>query len=93
MKSSITDWMGSLFKPGKKTTSCDCLKTLHLVIDGEATKEQEDRLMKHLAECLSCYNSFQLEQSVKQLIQNKIQKKPCPPNVLENIRAKLRQNA
>jgi anti-sigma factor (TIGR02949 family) len=90
MKNNFSNWMGSLFRPKKKATCCDCIKSLQLVVDGEASKEQESYFMNHLDECLPCYNSFQVEKSVKEVLQSKIEKKPCPPHVIDNIRAKLR---
>jgi anti-sigma factor (TIGR02949 family) len=91
MKNNFTNWMGSLFKPKKKGSCCDCIESLHLVIDGEATKDQEDHFMSHIDDCQPCYKSFELEKSVKELLQTKIDKKSCPPQVIENIRAKLGQ--
>jgi anti-sigma factor (TIGR02949 family) len=85
--------MGSLLKrPKNKATCCDCVQSLQLVVDGEASKEQEEYFMNHLDECIPCYNFYEVEKSVKQILQNKIEKKPCPPHVLENIREKLRKS-
>lgn len=93
MNINFTNWMGSLLKrPMSKATCCDCVQSLQLVIDGEASKEQEEYFMSHLDECSPCYNFYELEKSVKQILQNKIEKKPCPPHVLDNIREKLRKS-
>lgn len=91
MKTNLSNWMGSLFKkPQQKATCCDCVKSLQLVVDGEASKEQEAYFMNHLDDCMPCYNSYQLEKSVKEILRSKIEKKNCPPHVIENIRTKLR---
>jgi anti-sigma factor (TIGR02949 family) len=85
--------MGSVFKkPHKKATCGECVKSLQMVVDGEATKEQENYFMTHLEECMPCYNFYQLEKSVKLILQNKIQKKSAPPSLAEDIRTKLRKN-
>lgn len=92
MNKNFTNWMGSLFKkPAAKATCCDCVKSLQLVVDGEATKEQEDYFMSHLDECLPCYNFYEVEKSVKKILQSKIEKKACPPHLADNIREKLRK--
>jgi anti-sigma factor (TIGR02949 family) len=84
--------MGSLFKkPEKKATCGECLKSLQLIVDGEATQEQEVYLMSHLDECLLCYNYYEMEKSVKKLLRNKIEKKACPESIIESIREKLRK--
>ena len=92
MNKNFTNWMGSLFKkPETKATCGECVKSLQLVVDGEATKEQEDYLMNHLHDCLPCYNYYEVEKSVKKLIQSKIEKKCCPDSVIESIREKLKR--
>jgi anti-sigma factor (TIGR02949 family) len=85
--------MGTLFKkPSKKATCCDCLKSLQLVVDGEATKEQEDFFMNHLDECIPCYNFYQVEKSVKEVLQNKICKKEAPSHLIHQIRNQIGQS-
>lgn len=91
MDKNLTNRAGSLFKkPATKATCCECVKSLQLVVDGEATKEQEEYLMSHLNECLPCYNSYNLEKSVKSLLQIKLEKKCCPPHLIDDIRGKLK---
>lgn len=91
MNKNLTSQPGSLFKkPATKVTCCDCVKSLQLVVDGEATKEQEEHLMNHVKECLPCYNSYNLEKSVKSLLQIKLEKKPCPQHLIDDIRSKLK---
>jgi len=93
MKKNFTSWMGSLFKkPFKQATCGECVKSLQMVVDGEATKEQEQYFMTHLEECMPCYNFYQVEKSVKLILQNKIEKKSVPPLLAENILAQLRKN-
>lgn len=91
MKKNFTNWMGSLFKKPQATCG-ECVKSLQMVVDGEATKDQEKYFMTHLEECMPCYNFYELEKSVKLILQNKIEKKLVPPSLAENIRAQLRKN-
>ncbi|MBX9852142.1 MAG: hypothetical protein K2X86_10325 [Cytophagaceae bacterium] len=91
MKRNFTNWMGSLFgKPKQKATCCDCIKSLQLVVDGEATKQQEEYFLNHLDECMPCYNFYEVEKTVKQVLQNKIEKKSAPTHLAENIRSRLK---
>jgi anti-sigma factor (TIGR02949 family) len=93
MKSSFSNWMGSLFRRSKKkVTCCDCLESLQLVVDGEATKEQEQYFMDHLDECLPCYNFYQVEKTVKEVLQSKICKKEVPTHLIHQIRNQLKQS-
>ena len=94
MDKNFTNWMGSLFfrRPAVKATCCECVKSLQMVVDGEATREQEEYFMNHLDECLPCYNFYEVEKSVKEMLQSKIEKKCCPPQLAENIREKLKKS-
>jgi len=93
MKRNFSNWMGSLFKkPVKKATCCDCLESLQLVVDGEATKDQEQYFMNHLDECLPCYNFYQVEKSVKEVLQSKISKKEVPSHLISQIRSQIKHS-
>jgi anti-sigma factor (TIGR02949 family) len=91
MKNKFTNWMGSLFgRKQKKATCCDCIKSLQMVVDGEATKEQEAYFLNHVDECMPCYNFYKVEKSVKEVLQNKIEKKSAPTHLVENIKSRLK---
>ncbi|HEY8400672.1 MAG TPA: zf-HC2 domain-containing protein [Cytophagaceae bacterium] len=89
MNKNFTFWMNKLNK-SEQTICHECLKTLQLVVDGEATKEEEEYFRKHLEECMPCYNFFQVEKSVKQILQHKIEKKKVPASVIDTIKNKIR---
>jgi anti-sigma factor (TIGR02949 family) len=67
----------------------ECLESLQLILDGEACKDTEEKFIRHLSDCLPCYNLYHLDKAVKELIQTKIQKKPVPSFLLNNIRNKI----
>lgn len=69
-----------------------CLDSLHLLVDGEATMEEEEYFMNHLQNCMPCYNLYNLEKTVKCIVQSKIKKKAVPPSLLNSIRNKLKGN-
>ncbi len=70
-------------------TCHECLQNLYLMVDGEASKEQEDYFNRHMDECIPCFNSFSLEKSVKEFLKNRIEQKPVPQSLVENIKSKI----
>jgi anti-sigma factor (TIGR02949 family) len=92
MSINFTNWMSKLFKKDKSKSTCkECLESLQLLVDGETTKEQEDYFKRHLEECLPCYDFYNIEKSVKEVLKNKIEKRPVPASLAENIRTQLKQ--
>lgn len=70
-----------------------CIKTLWLIIDNEATKEEESYFMEHIDKCMSCLKRYRLEHSVKKLLKNKLERKPVPEGLVELIKARIKEIA
>ncbi len=78
---------------GKKISECnECLHALHLLIDGEASENQKVFLEKHIEECMPCYQSYNLDKNVKEVLRSKIEKKPVPSALIANIKDKLNES-
>ena len=70
----------------------DCLCKLNLVLDGEGTEEEIQYLQNHIEECAPCYNHYNIEKSVKEVIKHKIEQRPVPPNLIDSIRGNINKN-
>jgi len=70
----------------------DCLCRLNSVLDGEATKEEMIYLQEHIDQCSPCYNHYNIEKSVKEVIKHKLEQKPVPANLIESIRGNIQKN-
>ena len=87
--------MTEILKGGdnKKENICtECLHSLQLLVDGEASKEQEEYFTSHLDECIPCYNAFNVDKSVKEFIQKKIEKKLVPASLIDKIKSAINQS-
>lgn len=74
--------------------SCQrCLELLELITDGEATPEEERQFRKHIDDCLPCYETFNLEQSIKEMLRTKLEKKQVPEDLINAIKQKIRNTA
>ena len=81
---------------GKKTEQrycCkDCLCRLNTVLDGEATKEEMLYLQEHIDQCSPCYDHYNIEKAVKEVIKHKLEQRPVPANLIESIRGNINKN-
>ncbi|MFL5728644.1 MAG: zf-HC2 domain-containing protein [Cytophagaceae bacterium] len=94
MNKYFTNLMNKIFRKEKPKAQCtECLQSLQMLVDGETTKEQESYFRKHLDECVPCYNFYNLEKSVKEVLQNKIEQRPIPPALIESVKARIKSSA
>ncbi len=67
-----------------------CLELLHSILDGEATaEEQKHFLEKHLDACRPCYNNYNLEMAIRELLKTKCNSQKAPSELIENIRSMI----
>jgi anti-sigma factor (TIGR02949 family) len=93
MKAAITNFYYKMI--GKKKGYCckDCVTNLYQVLDGEASKAQEDYFKTHINECSHCFNLYEIDKSVKEVIKLKVENKQVPPTLISSIKNKLNQNS
>lgn len=91
MATNLLDW---LRKSLSGQNDCEkCLELLELIMDGEASPEEEKQFHEHINDCLPCYETYNLETSIKKLIQTKLEKKQVPDDLVATIRSKIRSTA
>jgi mycothiol system anti-sigma-R factor len=94
MNKYFTNLMNRIFKKERPKAHCtECLQSLQMMVDGETTKEQENYFRKHLDECKPCYTFYNLEKSVKEVLQKKIEQRPTPPALIESVKARIKSEA
>ena len=72
-------------KPDHKT----CLEILNLVLDGEATPEQQEMFVKHVQTCLPYYEIYNLDMTIKGLLKTKCCSKDAPNDLLDAIKTRV----
>ena len=70
-----------------------CSELLDLVIDGQATKEQEVELMQHVAECEQCKKEFELSTSITNSLKKRLKKIATPKELSSQIESKITELA
>lgn len=67
-----------------------CTQVLHLVIDGEATHEDEDYFFNHILQCTDCSRFYVLEQSIRDALRSG--KLRAPEEFIHQIRMKIKES-
>ncbi|MBX2964634.1 MAG: mycothiol system anti-sigma-R factor [Cyclobacteriaceae bacterium] len=79
-------------EPSKPGNSLSCMEMLQLILDGDATPEQQHAFKAHLDECMPCYKEYNLDVTLKVLIKSKCNGKGAPPELIEKIKSQISQN-
>lgn len=66
-----------------------CLEILYLMLDNEATNEQENYLNSHLDHCLVCFEQYEVEKQIRQLLKTKLTNQAVPADLAQSIRNKI----
>jgi hypothetical protein len=66
-----------------------CMQMIQAVLDGSATEEEVNDFKANINDCMPCIEGYELQKSIKEALQQKIEKKCCPENTLSKIREKL----
>ncbi|MBN8577797.1 MAG: mycothiol system anti-sigma-R factor [Cyclobacteriaceae bacterium] len=74
---------------GKKPT---CMEMLQLILDGEATAEQQHYFKVHMDKCMPCFKTYSLDATIKELLQDKCCKDVAPAELIEQIKLQISQN-
>lgn len=66
-----------------------CMQMIQAVLDGSATEEEMTAFKANMNECMPCIEGYELQKTIKDALQQKIEKKCCPERTLSNIKQKL----
>lgn len=70
----------------------DCRETLEelqLFLDGELPEGQREHVLDHLHECLECYQAFDFQFELRQIIATKCAEEQLPVGLLDRIKRTL----
>jgi hypothetical protein len=66
-----------------------CMEMIQAVLDGSATKEELDHFRNEMTTCLPCIEGHELQKSIKEALNIKLEKKCCPKSTVSKIREHL----
>jgi hypothetical protein len=67
----------------------ECMKIIQAILDDEATEAEKDHFRENMDKCIPCIESYRLEKCIKDSLNHKIVKKPCPESILNTIISKI----
>lgn len=67
----------------------NCHVILNLMLDNEATKEQEEFFLSHIEKCIVCFSHYNVEKQIRELIKTKVSRQQVPDVLAEQIRSKI----
>ncbi len=67
-----------------------CINVLNLIIDGEANEEEVSFFNSHIKECLQCSEYYSIEQTIREAIRKKLEKKEAPDDFIHALRNKVK---
>ncbi len=70
-----------------------CLEILHLMLDNEASADEEAYLKSHIDKCMVCFEQYEVEKEIRILIKTKITNQPVPLDLAYQIRSKIFKSA
>lgn len=88
----MTNTLGKKGKGGC-TEFSKCLEILYLILDNEANDEQEAYLCSHIENCMYCFEQYEVEKQIRELLRTKCVKQEVPADLAQTIRNKVFQSA
>lgn len=66
-----------------------CMEILELMLDNEASKEEEQYVNTHIDKCLVCFEQYEVEKEIRELIKTKLSNLPVPADLANQIRTQI----
>ena len=66
-----------------------CLELVRLMLDDESTDDDKAYVLKHIDGCYRCYDNFDVENAIREVIKQKSNNVEVPQDVVNEIREKI----
>ena len=71
-------------------TGCkEILKKAMMMMDGELTDDEQRQFVAHIEKCPKCLEKYNIEKSLKEFLNNKIQRKQMPEDFITGIKQNI----
>ena len=91
MESRFTEVYPNAPVEGQETECEKVSKLLDLVIDGEATSEDQKYFNHHIEDCLACFENHQKQKLLKGLVCGHLKRVIVPESLALSIKAKIQE--
>lgn len=87
--------MENLKSSGDKKLSCGdetkCFQLLESILDGENGSDSKEVLREKLEKCQPCFEYYELEQVIREILKTKCTMQPVPEELAASIRQKIQE--
>lgn len=66
-----------------------CMEMIQAVLDGSATQEELNHMKSEMDTCLPCIEGYELEKTIKEALNMRVEKKCCPEKTVSKIKEQL----
>ena len=87
----IIRWVGRTFNSKENRCSEEehCLELVRLMLDDESTAADKEYVLRHIDGCYRCYDNFDVENAIREVIKQKSNNVHVPSEVVNEIREKI----
>ena len=84
-------WIGRSFnsKDNRCSEEEHCLELVRLMLDDESTADDNAYVLRHIEGCYRCYDNFDVENAIREVIKQKNSNIAIPQDVVNEIREKI----
>lgn len=84
-------WVGRSFnsKDNRCSEEEHCLELVRLMLDDESTEDDNAYVLKHIDGCYRCYDNFDVENAIREVIKQKNNNIEIPQDIVNEIREKI----
>jgi anti-sigma factor (TIGR02949 family) len=84
-------WVGRTMssKDNRCSEEEHCLELVRLMLDDESTPDEDEYILKHIDGCYRCYDNFDVENAIREVIKQKNSHVEVPQDVVNEIREKI----
>ncbi|TLV01531.1 phosphohydrolase [Dyadobacter luticola] len=65
------------------------MKIIQAILDDEASEAEKNHFRENMDKCIPCIEAYRLEKCIKDSLNMKIEKKPCPQSIMDKIISKI----
>ncbi|PVY43946.1 zf-HC2 domain-containing protein [Pontibacter virosus] len=91
MESRFTETHQKLSDDGHESECDKIVKLLDLMIDGEASVEEQSYFNTHIEECVPCFESHQKQKLLKGLVCGHLKRVIVPESLALSIKARIQE--
>lgn len=66
-----------------------CFQILHLMLDNEASTEEESYFNAHIENCMFCFEQYEVEKHIRELLKTRVADLPVPSDLAQMIRSRI----